>query len=114
MKQLLIAELCAFLFGLGVGYTVNDWKRDASDAERVQQEAKKKDEQRNTAHVASKEFEAKRTVNEVQYRTVTVTLKEYVDRPVYFNQCLDDDGLRILNEQILGHRHSTQSGNTMP
>lgn len=114
MKNLLITGLCAFLFGLGIGFVVNDWKRDANDKDRIEQEAKKKDEQVNTAQVASTGFEAKRTDNEIRYRTVTVTLEKVVDRPVYINQCLDDDGLRILNNQILRRADPGQPGLKMP
>ena len=100
MKNLLITGLCTFLFGLGIGWTVNDWKRDADAKERIEQEAKKKDKKANTAHVASTGFEAKRTANEVRYHTVTVTLEKVVDRPVYLNQCMDSEGLSALNQQI--------------
>lgn len=114
MKEILISSLCAFVVGLGGGYTVNDWKRDAADKERIEQEAKKKDEQVNTAHVASTGFEEKRNANEVRYRTVTVTVEKIIDRPVYINQCIDDDGLRILNDQILRRTDPGQPGIKMP
>ena len=114
MKNLLITGVCTFLFGLGIGWTVNDLKRDADDKDRIEQEAKKKDKQVNTAQVASTGFEAKRTANEVRYRTVTVTLEKVVERPVYLNQCFDDDGLRILNDQILRRTDPGQPGLKMP
>lgn len=114
MKVLLIAGLCAGVIGFGSGWTVNEWKRDAADKERIEQEAKKKDEQVETAQVASTGFEDKRTTNEVRYRTVTVTIEKVVDRPVYINQCIDDDGLRILNDQIQRRSDPGQPGIKMP
>ena len=100
MKVLLIASLCAGVIGFGSGWTVNEWKRDAADKARIEAEAVLKDKQVVKADTASTGFEEKRTTNEIRYRTVTVTLEKVVDRPVYLNVCLDDDGLRVLNSQI--------------
>lgn len=38
----------------------------------------------------------------VVYRTITQTVDRVVDRPVYRNLCLDDDGLRIAATAING------------
>lgn len=114
MKDLLITGLCAAVLGFGSGWVVHGWEQAADEKTRIEQEAKKKDEQVNTAHVASTGFEEKRTANEVRYRTVTVTVEKVVDRPVYINQCIDDDGLRILNDQILRRTDPGQPGIKMP
>lgn len=45
----------------------------------------------------------------VEYRTITKTVERIVDRPVYLNQCIDDDGLRIINGFISGARDSINS-----
>lgn len=114
MKDLLITGLCAAVLGFGLGWVVHGWEQSADEKIRIEQEAKKKDEQENTAHVASTGFENKRATNEVRYRTVTVTVEKVVDRPVYINQCIDDDGLRALNNQILRRTDPGQPGIKMP
>ncbi len=38
----------------------------------------------------------------VLYRTVTQMVDRVVDRPVYRNTCLDDDGLRLVNFALAG------------
>lgn len=114
MKNLLITGLCAAVLGFGGGWVVHGWERSADEKTRIEQEAKKKDEQVNTAQVASTGFEAKRNTNEVRYRTVTVTVEKIVDRPVYLNQCMDDDGLRVINDQIQRRSDPGQPGIEMP
>lgn len=106
----ILALLVSLGLGFGSGYTVQGWKRDAADKQRIEREAKKKDEQIETAQEASAVVEKIRTVNEIRYRTVTVTLEKIVDRPVYLNQCIDDDGLRILNDQISGNPNPGKLG----
>lgn len=114
MRLLIATGVLSLVLGFGSGMGLQKLFWIAADKERIENEAKTKENNREKAHGASASFEEKRTANEIRYRTVTVTVEKLVDRPVYFNQCLDDDGLRILNEQILGHGHSSQSGNTMP
>lgn len=111
---IILALLVSLGLGFGSGYTVQGWKRDAADKQRIEREAKKKDEQIETAQEASAVIEKIRTVNEIRYRTVTVTLEKIVDRPVYLNQCIDDDGLRILNDQISGNPNPGKLGFKLP
>lgn len=92
--------LIALAVGFGGGWKTQGWRWDAADKQRIEQEAKERQKQLDRAHTASTTFEGKRTANETQYRTVTVTLEKIVDRPVYVNQCIDADGLRALNDQI--------------
>ena len=102
--------VAALAIGFGGGWKINDWRWDAADKQRIEREAKKKNEQIETAQEVSAVVEKIRTVNEIRYRTVTVTLEKIVDRPVYLNQCIDDDGLRILNDQISGNPNPGKLG----
>lgn len=54
-----------------------------------------------TSEVVQQHAQVK-TETEIRYVTVTKEIEKLVDRPVYLQQCLDDDGLRVLNAQILG------------
>lgn len=92
--------LIALVLGFGSGWKTQGWRWDASEKQRIEQEAKERQRQLERAHASSSVFESKRSANETKYRTVTVTVKEIVDRPVYRNICLDDDGLRVINDQI--------------
>ena len=92
--------LVALAVGFDGGWKTQGWRCDASEKQRIEQEAKERQKQLDRAHTASTTFEDKRTTNETRYRTVTVTLEKVVERPVYLQQCVDADGLQQLNAQI--------------
>lgn len=112
----------AYLFTLIVGaagaaygtWQVQEWRWTAADKQRVEQGAKDLHRALERAQASSGVFETKRTSNEIQYRTITVTVKEFVDRPVYLQQCMDSDGLRLLNEQISGNPNPGKLGLKLP
>lgn len=106
--------LIALAVGFGGGWKTQGWRWDASEKQRIEQEAKERQRQLERAHTASTTFEDKRTTNETRYRTVTVTLEKVVERPVYLNACLDPDGLRILNGQITRAADPGQPGIKLP
>lgn len=118
MKNLLITGMLACLVGLCIGSVVgwkwNESSWQAKEQKRIAKDNELVEEKREVAQVASTKFEEKKVANEVQYRTVTVTLEKIVDRPVYLNQCLDDDGLRILNDQISGNPNPGKLGLRVP
>lgn len=51
---------------------------------------------------AAKGLEDDRAKTRIVYSTITQTVDQIVDRPVYRNVCLDDDGLRCVNAAIRG------------
>lgn len=114
MNLLLATGLISLVLGFGSGMGLQKLFWIAADKERIESEAKAKEDNQNKAHDASASFEGKRTTNEIRYRTVTVTVEKLVDRPVYINQCLDDDGLRTLNEQITRQPDSSKLGLKLP
>ena len=106
--------LLAVVIGFTGGWKTQGWRWDAAEKQRIEVEAKERQKQLDRAHASSGVFEEKRTANETKYRTVTVTVKEFVDRPVYLNQCMDADGLRVLNEQISGNPNPGKFGLRLP
>ena len=114
MRLLIATGLISLVLGFGSGMGLQKLFWVAADKERIEKEAKAKENNREKAHDASASFEEKRTTNEIRYRTVTVTVEKLVDRPVYINQCLDDDGLRTLNEQITRQPDSSKLGLKLP
>lgn len=106
--------LVALAVGFCGGWQTQGWRWDAADKQRIEQEAKDLHRANERAQASSSTFESKRSANETKYRTVTVTVKEFIDRPVYLNQCMDADGLRVLNEQISGNPHPGKLGLKLP
>lgn len=112
----------AYLFTLIVGaagaaygtWQVQEWRWTAAEKQRLEQGAKDLHRALERAQASSGVFENKRTANETKYRTVTVTVKEFIDRPVYGAACIDPDGLRVLNEQISGNPNPGRLGLKLP
>lgn len=75
------------------------------DAERLDWE-KKAAQQRQAEELriasAAAALEVARGKAKPVYRTITQTVDRLVDRPVYRNVCVDDDGLRCINAALRG------------
>lgn len=71
-----------------------------SEALQAHSEAKQANQSR--ADLAAQLEQQSKGEIHVEYKTVTRTVKEFIDRPVYVNQCLDDDGVRAINGFITG------------
>lgn len=54
------------------------------------------------ANAQAEELEKARADREIIYRTITKQVDRIVDRPIYRTDCIDDDGLRSINEAITG------------
>ena len=91
-------------------YVDNNWATDAGiEKGRAEVQAKWDQaalEQRQAEEKRIEEASTKKEQGDakakVVYRTITQTVDRYIDRPVYRNQCLDDDGLRDANRALLG------------
>ncbi|MDP1530299.1 MAG: hypothetical protein Q8M05_13035 [Rhodoferax sp.] len=66
------------------------------------------------ANRTSTHFEKARTQNETRTRTITVEVDKIIERPVFRNVCIDDDGLRLLNSQIRRDTAPGESGGAVP
>jgi hypothetical protein len=84
----------------GGAWKVQGWRFQAKETARVEQELENKRQREKAMSAASTNFEAKR--EQVRVRTVVreKIVREYVDRPVYLNACLDDDGLNLINQRL--------------
>lgn len=71
--------------------------------ERAQVEALAK--QQDRVNKVSADYEKLRSEQRTKIETVTRTVQKIVERPVYFNRCLDDDGMQQINSLI-------EAGNT--
>lgn len=96
------ALLAALFVGIWIGHKVTS---DAWKADQLAIEQAAVDKYKATAEADAKAaaaLETKKEAINVQYRTITRTVEKLVDRPVYRNVCLDDDGLRAVNEALRG------------
>lgn len=100
MQLTIIAMAVAALLAFGSAWKVQDWRFDAREKERLElaQEAQK---MRQKATVqASVKYEKKKEETRVKYVTVVETIEKIVERPIYKNTCIDEDGLKVINEGI--------------
>jgi hypothetical protein len=80
--------------------TSNAWKADLLEAERAHTEALIAEIERTNTVAA--ELEVERGKSKTIYKTITKRVDKIIDRPVYRNVCLDDDGLRLVRAAIAG------------
>ena len=83
-------------------------KAEADCKTKVQQEIDKavkpyKDaelEAQERAQKAGEDYEQTKETERVKTETITREVQKIIERPVYLNVCIDDDGLRIINSLI--------------
>ena len=98
--------ICASVIALGLAFGAGWWLRGLQvkaatvDQTKVQAQADVQQAQRTSEAVQI--HAEKKTETEIRYVTVTREVEKLVERPVYLERCLDDDGLRALNTQITG------------
>lgn len=91
---------------LGAGY----WKghHDGTAAGQIKIDAvvadaqAAKDAEATQANTAATKLETGNAQARIIYKTITQTVDRIVERPVYSGACLDDDGLRAVNEALAG------------
>ncbi|WP_312057535.1 hypothetical protein [Acinetobacter courvalinii] len=66
--------------------------------ERAQVEALAK--QQDKVNKVSADYEKIRSEQRTKVETVTRTVQKIVERPIYLNRCIDDDGLQQINSLI--------------
>lgn len=106
--------LIAAAVSAGSAWKIQNWRFDAREKERIEAQLELRRNNEKAATVASTGFEQDRTKNETRTRTVYVKVDKIIDRPVYRNVCVDDDGLRLLNDQIRRADDAAEPGNPVP
>lgn len=66
--------------------------------ERAQVEALAK--QQDKVNKVSADYEKLRSEQRAKVETITRTVQKIVERPIYLNRCIDDDGLQQINSHI--------------
>lgn len=74
----------------------------ATNARADKKAADQKDKDALKQNAPSVALEQSNADAKIVYRTITKTVDKIVERPVYRNVCLDDDGLRAANDALSG------------
>lgn len=100
MQLTIIAAALAGLLAFGSAWKIQDWRFDSKEKERLEQVQEAKRMREKQVVTASANYEKKKEATRIKYVTITETVEKIVDRPVYKNICLDDDGIKLINEGI--------------
>ena len=83
-----------------IGWSVNAWRQDSKALEAAKAAKVEQAKREEVVDTSSRSFEKAKKEVEIRYVTKTKEVLKYIDRPVYMQQCIDDDGLRALNSEI--------------
>lgn len=108
------AGVAALVAGFTLGWSVADWRADARELQRVQAAKELADEQQRMVARASARVEAQREQRAARERVVVREVERVLEKPVYRNVCLDDDGLRILADDIAASNARRELGPPVP
>ena len=97
---LIIAAISAVL-SFGAGWTVQGWRFGEKEATRLEQEREAKIMREKAISSVAVALEKAKEKERVVYLTITETVERIVDRPVYSNICLDEDGVMAINRGTL-------------
>ena len=104
----------AFAVGAAGAWQIQEWRHDADDKARVEQAARDSLRRAENADRAAGDYEETKTAAEVRERVVIKEVTRVVEKPVYRNECLDDDGLRILAADIQARTASGKPAAAVP
>ena len=63
---------------------------------------------------ASESYEGDRAASKTEFTTITKEVERVIEKPVYRNVCLDDDGLRQLERAARATGYSGEPASGMP
>lgn len=108
-----VAAVCLAM-GFAGGWRVESWRNDAAQLEAQNKATAKFKREEKTVDVAAVGHEDFKAKEDKQGEQRTRTIRVLVDRPVYRNICIDDDGVRLLNAAIEGRDDSGEPAPALP
>ena len=88
--------------GFGAGWQVQAWRYTAAQVDQVAEQAQAVQQAASQADAAASGHEAAKERIRVEFQTVYRDVERVVEKPVYRDVCLDDDGMRVLSAAIAG------------
>ena len=94
--------LVAFAAGAAGAWNVQSWRHDSAELERVERQAKDTFRNVERQDIAVGDYTKDQANAKVIYQRIVVEVDKIVERPVYRQTCLDDEGLGALNRALNG------------
>ena len=102
MKLKLAAIGAALVLAFGTGWWLRGLQVKTATVDQTKAQAQADVQQAQRTSTAVQQHAQTKTETEIRYVTTVKEVEKLVERPVYLERCMDDDGVRILNAQILG------------
>ena len=99
-KLKLAAIGVALVLAFGAGWWLRGLQVKAATVDQTKAQAQADVQQAQRTSEAVQTHAKVKTETEIRYVTVTREVEKLVERPVYLERCMDDDGLATLNAQI--------------
>lgn len=100
MQLTIIAAAIAAFLTFTTTWKIQEWRYEAKDKARIEAAAEAQKMREKVVSSASTSFEKKREAVRVKTIIITKTVDKFFDRPVYKNICIDEDGLKAINESL--------------
>ena len=98
---ILVAAVSALISG-GITHRFTEDYYEGKIAKEARQFDKIKKENDERIFNLAKDLEIAKNTKRVEYEKTVKYITKIVERPVYLRECIDDDGLRTINETIAG------------
>lgn len=106
--QIKIAEyLVVFAVLFGIAYYIYDKGYNAADQKWQVAQAQANAAAQAKYNLVAQQLEVAKADRIVQTQYITKTVTKLVDRPVYQNICLDQDGMDVINKALSGVKDDT-------
>lgn len=86
----------ALAIGFSGGWLAQGWRWDSAELARQQKVKADALAQVRRIDKASESYEGDRAASKTEFTTITKEVERVIEKPVYRNVCIDDDGLRQL------------------
>lgn len=94
------AALVAAVLAFSGAWKIQDWRHGAQEAARLEQEREAQVLRARSVDTAAASHEANREQLATEFKVITREVERVVEKPIYRNVCLDDDGLRVIGKAI--------------
>ncbi len=102
--------VAALLIGFAGAWQTQEWRHDAAEKDRIEQQAKEAARRADKVDVAAVGHEKDKGAIRTEFLTITQEVERVVEKPFYVasEQCLDDDGLHQLTAAIGAHTAASE------
>jgi hypothetical protein len=101
------AALVAAVLAFSGAWKIQDWRHGAQEAARLEQEREAQVLRARSVDAAAASHEGEREQLSTAFKVITKEVDRIVEKPIYRNVCIEDDGLMQLRRAI----HPGEVGN---